>query len=178
MVSPKPTSVLGRAKKRHGMGKARAQPVRTRVKRRRDPFADGKRHKLKSHKGAKKRFMLLGDGTWLHKQAGKNHLNAGSSRSRQTQRKLKLKAVTTRGYINKLNRLLPYGGTIRKIQKYVQPMLWVRPEGYTEAILASKKAPHALPKKTWPPPGGVPLSATTPEWKPNHFRPWMGGLTT
>ncbi len=91
------------------MGGARALPVRKPFNKRRQP----EKYKLKSHKGALKRFYQVGDGTFMHRQAGKKHLQTGTSRSRQSHRKLKHKAVTTKGIIKKLRRLMPYGATMR-----------------------------------------------------------------
>ena len=47
---------------RHGLGRARAMPVRVKVNRKRKP-GEHKKVKLKSHKGALKRFYQTGDGT-------------------------------------------------------------------------------------------------------------------
>ena len=97
-----------------------------------------KKYKLKTHQGAMKRFYQRGDGTWMHKAAGKRHLMAGSSRRRQTLRKLKHKAVTAKGIIRKLNRLMPYGSTMRPPKSYTQPLMWERPEGWTDLFYAAK----------------------------------------
>lgn len=86
----------------HRKGGARAQPTGKGV-------ASKKKYKLKSHSGARKRFKLRGDGTWVHQASGKKHLMAGASRSRQTLRKRKKTVVKTKGYIRMLRRLLPYG---------------------------------------------------------------------
>ena len=64
--------------------------------------------KAKSHKGAKRRFKLRGDGTWTHTAAGKGHLQAGLRR-RSTLAKRKPRVVKLKGLIKKLRRLLPYG---------------------------------------------------------------------
>jgi ribosomal protein L35 len=126
------------------MGGARAQPRRLVVKLKRDPFKHRK-FKLKSHRGALKRFYQKADGTFMHKAAGKNHLMAGGSRRRQTYRLLAHRPVTTKGIIKKLKRLMPYGTTMQPPRRYVQPLMWERPEGWTEAVAASKLAPHVLP---------------------------------
>jgi ribosomal protein L35 len=139
----KAASRAGRAQSRHKMGAARAQPRRVVVKLRRDPFKHRK-FKLKSHQGALKRFYQKGDGTFMHKSAGKSHLMAGSSRRRQTYRLLAHRPVTAKGIIKKLKRLMPYGTTMQPPRKYVQPRMWERPEGWTEAVAASKLAPHTL----------------------------------
>ena len=64
--------------------------------------------KLKTHKGAAKRFFLRGDMTWKFTRAGKKHLMAGASRRRQTAKKLKKGTVTAKGFIKKLFKLMPY----------------------------------------------------------------------
>ena len=126
------------------IGKAGAMPRRMVVRLLRDPFKDRKT-KVKSHQGALKRFFQSADGTYWHKAAGKRHLNAGSSRRRQMRRKLALRPVEAKGIIRKLRKLLPYGTVIKPPGKYVQPKMWARPEGWAEAVAASKRAPHALP---------------------------------
>ncbi len=75
----------------------------------------------------------------MHRQAGKKHLQTGTSRSRQSHRKLKHKAVTTKGIIKKLRRLMPYGSTLVPPPKYKQPLMWDRPEGWTEMFYAAKQ---------------------------------------
>lgn len=135
---------------RHGLGRARAMPVRVKVNRKRKP-GEHKKVKLKSHKGALKRFYQTGDGTFMHMVAGKRHMMAGASRSRQTARKLKHKPIVTKGQIKKLKRLLPYGTTMRPPRRHREPIFWERPEGWTEAVSASKRAPHVLPPSVWPP---------------------------
>ena len=104
----------------------------------------GEKHKLKSHMGAMKRFFQKADGSWWHKAAGKNHLMAGSSRRRQTARKLQWRQVTTKGDIKKLNRLMPYGGRMEPPSQpgrpgHPQSRLWERPEGWTELFFAAKR---------------------------------------
>jgi ribosomal protein L35 len=88
---------------KHKKGAARAAP-------RKIPFKKKlkKRFKLKTHQGAKKRFTLLGDGRWVHKASGKRHLQAGSSRHRQTLRKRKKVVVSKTCNIKRLHLLMPY----------------------------------------------------------------------
>jgi ribosomal protein L35 len=130
---------------RHRQGGARAQPVKRIIKKanRSNWQLPTKKYKLKSHKGALKRFYLRGDGTFMHKAAGKQHLMAGASRRRQTKRMLNHRPVLARGIVKKLHRLLPYGTTMQPPRKYVQPLFWERTEGWTEAIAASKRPPKA-----------------------------------
>lgn len=64
--------------------------------------------KLKSHKGAKRRFKLRGDGSWTHRAAGKSHLQVGLRR-RSILAKRKPRVVKLKGLVKKLRRLLPYG---------------------------------------------------------------------
>ena len=144
---------------RHGLGRARAMPVRVKVNRKRKP-GEHKKVKLKSHKGALKRFYQTGDGTFMHMVAGKRHMMAGASRSRQTARKLKHKPIVTKGQIKKLKRLLPYGTTMRPPRRHREPIFWERPEGWTEAVSASKRAPHVLPPSVWPPKEGAQRRST------------------
>lgn len=63
--------------------------------------------KLKSHKGAKKRFRITKKGKVLHKQAGKRHLLAGwsSNWGRSNNKKSQLKE----GEARVIKALLPYG---------------------------------------------------------------------
>eukprot|EP00962_Isochrysis_galbana_P061159 scaffold36283_cov129-Isochrysis_galbana.AAC.1 len=53
--------------------------------------------KLKSHKGAKRRFKLRGDGSWTHRAAGKSHLQVGLRRrsilAKRKPRVVKLKGL-------------------------------------------------------------------------------------
>jgi ribosomal protein L35 len=69
-----------------------------------------KKLKLKSHSGAKKRFKLRADGTFVHGWCGKRHLNVGTH-SRARRRKRRMKTVASRAMNRKLRRLLPYAGT-------------------------------------------------------------------
>ena len=99
----------------------------------------GVKYKLKTHQGAMKRFWQKGDGTFMHKAAGKNHLMAGSSRRRQTRRLLKHRPIVSKGWVKKLRRLMPYGSTLVPPPKYKQPLMWDRPEGWTEMFYAAKQ---------------------------------------
>jgi ribosomal protein L35 len=99
----------------------------------------GERYKLKTHQGAMKRFYQKGDGTWMHKAAGKSHLMAGTSRRRQSRRLIKHRPVTSKGFIKKLNKLMPYGSTLQPPTLYRQPLMWDRPEGWTEMFYAAKR---------------------------------------
>lgn len=112
----------------HRKGSARAQPTRIPYKKKLR-----KKIKLKTHGGAKKRFMQRGDGTWKHKAIGKQHLMAGTSRRRQTLRKRKKVIITNKGLIARLHRLMPYARRRR---------LTHRPVDYREKPLAS---PRRLP---------------------------------
>ena len=58
---------------KHRRGGARAAPERKVPKLRRQP---SKKYKLKSHKGALKRFYQTGHGTFVHKASGNKHLQA------------------------------------------------------------------------------------------------------
>ena len=102
---------------------------------------DTRKKKLKSHQGAKKRFYQLADGTFMHHAAGKRHLMAGASRRRQTYRLLAHRPITTKGDTKKLNRLLPHGTTMMRTHRYKNPLMWERPDGWTERVLASKQPP-------------------------------------
>ena len=98
-----------------------------------------KKYKLRSHKGALKRFYKTGSGDYYHKAVGKKHLMAGASRRRQTYRKLSHVKVTARGIIKKLDRLMPYGTTMIPPKRSRQPLLWERPERWTDSVTASKR---------------------------------------
>ena len=88
----------------HRLDMAKAQPVRWKTKRE----VLLRKYKLKTHQGAKKRFKLRGDGSWVYTAPGKKHLMAGASRSRQTLGKLKKRVVTVPTMIKKLHKLMPY----------------------------------------------------------------------
>lgn len=126
------------------MGGARAQPIRKEVKLRRQP----KPGKLKSHKGALKRFYQTGDGTFMHKAAGKRHMMCGASRRRQTRSMIAHRAVTAKGIIRKLKRLMPYGTTMRPPRRHVEKVVWERPEGWAEAVQAAVEEALAKAKAT------------------------------
>ena len=121
----------------HRRGGARAQPVRKTPKLKRKPVG---KYKLKSHKGALKRFYQTGDGTFVHKAAGKKHLQAGTSRRRQTLRKKAHRPVLARGIERKLRRLMPYGTTLQPPRRHTVSVLWERPDNWTELVAAAAKA--------------------------------------
>ena len=115
---------------------------RKRPKVRKGATQRGEKYKLKSHQGARKRFYQLADGTFMHKAAGKNHLMAGASHRRQTRRLLKYRPVITPGIVKKLRRLMPYGAPSyqdKGLYKYEQPLMWDRPEGWSEMFRAAKQ---------------------------------------
>ncbi len=59
-----------------------------------------KKYKLKTHKGAKKRFRVSAGGKLIRKQAGKRHLN--SHKSGQRKRKLRRTVVESDATARKL----------------------------------------------------------------------------
>jgi len=61
--------------------------------------------KMKTHKGAAKRFRKTGSGKLIHKKAGMSHLLSGKSRKRK--RRLNLKAEITGRHFRKAKQLLP-----------------------------------------------------------------------
>jgi len=123
------------------MGGARAQPIRLKPKLKRKP--EGK-YKLKSHKGALKRFYQQGDGTFVHKASGKKHLQAGTSRRRQTLRKMAHRVVAAPGIVKKLRRLMPYGTTLQPSTRFKVSVLWERPDDWRETVQAAvQKAAQA-----------------------------------
>ena len=76
------------------------------------PRRSQKKHrkfKLKTHSGAAKRYKLRADGRFVHWQIGRNHLMAGSSRSRQTLKKRGSVVLKGNGMQRKLRKLMPYG---------------------------------------------------------------------
>ena len=123
----------------HKLGGSRAAPKRKGVKLKRNPG----NIKLKSHKGALKRFYQRGDGTFMHKACGKKHLQAGTSRRRQTLRKLKHRPVTAKGIIKKLRRLMPYGTTLQPKPRFKVSVLWERPVDWHEKVAAAMAAAQA-----------------------------------
>jgi large subunit ribosomal protein L35 len=62
--------------------------------------------KMKTHRGAKKRFKRTGTGKWIHRRANRSHLMLGKSPSRK--RRLRLPATLQAGDAQRLRRLLPY----------------------------------------------------------------------
>ncbi|MEW6203397.1 MAG: 50S ribosomal protein L35 [bacterium] len=61
--------------------------------------------KMKTHKGAAKRFKRTSGGKLIHKKAGMSHLLSGKSRKRK--RRLNLKAGITGTHLKKAKQLLP-----------------------------------------------------------------------
>ncbi|HEY5599673.1 MAG TPA: 50S ribosomal protein L35 [Candidatus Manganitrophaceae bacterium] len=66
-----------------------------------------KRAKLKTHRGAAKRFKITGSGKVMRKQAGKRHLLSGKSPRRK--RSLESGVPVHPGEVQAIERLLPYG---------------------------------------------------------------------
>jgi large subunit ribosomal protein L35 len=65
------------------------------------------RTKLKTHRGAAKRFKMTGSGKIVRKQAGKRHLLTHKSAKRK--RSLGGEAPVHSGEVSAISRLLPYG---------------------------------------------------------------------
>jgi large subunit ribosomal protein L35 len=63
--------------------------------------------KLKTHKGASKRFKRTGSGKLMRKKAGRRHILTSKARDRK--RRLKGSATVTAGSTYAINRMLPYG---------------------------------------------------------------------
>ena len=63
--------------------------------------------KLKTHKGANKRFKRTGSGKLMRKKAGRRHILTSKARDRK--RRLKGSAVVESGFTYALSRMLPYG---------------------------------------------------------------------
>ncbi len=63
--------------------------------------------KLKTHKGAAKRFKITGSGKIVRKQAGKRHLLSHKSAKRK--RALGAEVAVHPGEVSAIARLLPYG---------------------------------------------------------------------
>lgn len=97
-----------------------------------------------------KRFYQKGDGTFMHKAAGKKHLQAGTSRRRQTLRKMAHRPVTTRRIIKKLKRLMPYGSTTQPATRWKISRLWDRPADWKERVAAAELALSAKGKTADP----------------------------
>ncbi|SFM65864.1 50S ribosomal protein L35 [Thermodesulforhabdus norvegica] len=62
--------------------------------------------KLKTHRGAAKRFKVSGTGKLIRSKAYKSHLLTHKNRKRK--RRLKRKAVVTGAAVQALKRILPY----------------------------------------------------------------------
>lgn len=63
--------------------------------------------KLKTHKGAAKRFHITGTGKILRLKSLSTHLR--SSKSKQVKRQFGDKLAVSPGFKNRIKRLLPYG---------------------------------------------------------------------
>lgn len=63
--------------------------------------------KIKTHRGASKRFKFTGTGKIVRAKANKSHLLTGKSRKRK--RNLRKKAVVDPISVAALKRILPYG---------------------------------------------------------------------
>jgi large subunit ribosomal protein L35 len=62
--------------------------------------------KLKTHKGASKRFKLTGSGKLMRKKAGRRHILTSKARDRK--RRLKGSATVDAGSTYAIGRMLPY----------------------------------------------------------------------
>lgn len=62
--------------------------------------------KLKTHKGASKRFSKTGSGKIVRRKAGKRHLL--THKRHDHKRRLSGTEVVTTGFVSSLNQLLPY----------------------------------------------------------------------
>uniref|UniRef100_A0A7S2DR38 50S ribosomal protein L35 n=1 Tax=Haptolina brevifila TaxID=156173 RepID=A0A7S2DR38_9EUKA len=116
----------------HRKGGARAQPERKGIKMKRNPV----KYKLKSHKGALKRFFQRSDGTFVHKAAGKKHLMAGASRRRQSSRLMAYREVLSKGIARRLRRLMPYGTTLQPPPRHRRTIMWEKPADWREQVEA------------------------------------------
>ena len=67
-----------------------------------------RKQKLKSHRGARKRFKMRDDGRWVHWRIGRQHLVTGVSGAVR-RRKRKPKLVHGNKWQRKLRMLMPYG---------------------------------------------------------------------
>ncbi|MFY9270774.1 MAG: 50S ribosomal protein L35 [Candidatus Manganitrophaceae bacterium] len=65
------------------------------------------RAKLKTHRGAAKRFKITGSGKVLRRKAGKRHLLTGKAAKRK--RSLSGSTPVHPGEVRAIERLLPYG---------------------------------------------------------------------
>jgi large subunit ribosomal protein L35 len=63
--------------------------------------------KLKTHKGASKRFKRTGSGKLMRKKAGRRHILTSKARDRK--RRLKGSTTVNAGSTYAINRMLPYG---------------------------------------------------------------------
>ncbi len=63
--------------------------------------------KMKTHRGAKKRFKVTGSGKIVRSKASKSHLLTKKSRKRK--RALRRKALVDLSDLKRMRRLLPYG---------------------------------------------------------------------
>ena len=66
-----------------------------------------KKKKLKTHKGAAKRFKITGTGKVIRKQAGKRHLLGTKAPKRK--RNLERDVLVSPGEVKAIKRLLPHG---------------------------------------------------------------------
>ncbi|HEY8450544.1 MAG TPA: 50S ribosomal protein L35 [Bacillota bacterium] len=62
--------------------------------------------KMKTHRGARKRFRRTGGGRWVHKQTNRSHLLAKKAAKRK--RQLRRKGIVDGSDVARLSRLLPY----------------------------------------------------------------------
>lgn len=67
-----------------------------------------RKQRLKSHRGARKRFKMREDGRWVHWRIGRQHLVTGVSGAVR-RRKRKPKLVNGNKWQRKLRMLMPYG---------------------------------------------------------------------
>lgn len=63
-------------------------------------------HKVKTHKGAKKRFKISGTGKLIFQKQGKRHILTTKSRKRK--RQLKETGVITGTVADNVRRIMPY----------------------------------------------------------------------
>ncbi len=62
--------------------------------------------KLKTHRGAAKRFKITGSGKFVRSKAYKSHILTKKNRKRK--RRLRKKAVVDKTHVTALERILPY----------------------------------------------------------------------
>lgn len=65
------------------------------------------RAKLKTHRGAAKRFRKTAGGKFAHRQTGRNH-NLGRKKPGPRRRRLRITAVVAKAEAQRLARILPY----------------------------------------------------------------------